>query len=200
MEVVPNPTNPLSRLHVTSYPKRYMAFGLTDNIGEILSAQPGLSDGRINPSNLEKLVFPDGLTIPGDLLTFPDQASADRKIDEITEQAALYVQSTRVVNEYIHLVDAAEKYQKALQSLRKRVAGMEITIEQAYSEWQTLKHQGNVARKKSGLLHASEVEKSNIAFAQFERGVTEKLRQATDESRSGSLSGSRRQRFKLVAA
>ncbi|MEM9805989.1 MAG: hypothetical protein AAF959_11975 [Cyanobacteria bacterium P01_D01_bin.56] len=177
-----------------------MAFGLTDDIRKVLSANDGLADGHINPTNLEKLKFQKGLEIPDNLLIYRDQASADAAIDKITEEATLYAQSTRVVQEYTHLVGEAEKFHKAMRALRSKVASLEMTVEQAYGEWQTLIHKLNTTKRQTGLLHASEVEEANIGFAKFERGLTEKLRSRTDESRSGSEAGSvRRRRFKLAA-
>ncbi len=177
-----------------------MAFGLTEDIRSSLSAKDGLADGTVNPANLERIGFQPGVTIPDNLLVYKDQAAADAAIDTITEQATLYAQSTRVVEEYTHLVEAAEKYHKATRKLRTKVASLEITIEQAFSEWQTLKHEVNTAKRQSGLLHASNVEEANIGFAKFQRGLTMKLRGMTDESRSGTEAGSvKRGHLRLVS-
>ncbi|MEM9151226.1 MAG: hypothetical protein AAGB19_12320 [Cyanobacteria bacterium P01_F01_bin.3] len=174
-----------------------MAFSLTKTLPEQLSAKDGLTDGNVNPANLERLSFQPGITIPDNLLVYRDQEQADAAIETITEQATLYAQSTRVVEAYSHLVEKKLAFDKAMQELRRKVAQSEITLEAAYGEWQTLKHQLATEKAKAGLLHASKVEETNIGYGAFERGLKLKLFKLTDESRNGTEFGSVRRRGHL---
>lgn len=167
-----------------------MAFSLTKPLTDQLSAKDGLTDGNVNPANLDRLGFQSGINIPDNLLVYRDQAEADAAIDAITETATLYAQSTRVVDAYNHLVEKKIAFDKAMQELRRKVSESEMTLEKAYSEWLTLKHKLATEKAKAGLLHATEVEHTNIGYGAFERGLKLKLVKATDESRHGTESGS----------
>ena len=174
-----------------------MAFSLTKPLTEQLSAKDGLTNNNINPANLDRLDFQSGIKIPDNLLVYRDQAQADAAVDELTEQATLYTQSTRVVEAYTHLVEKKIAFDREMQELRRKVAQSEISIETAYSEWLTLKHQLATEKVKAGLLHASKVEQTNIGYGAFERGLKQKLFKVTDESRNGTESGSIRRRGHL---
>ncbi|MEM9164164.1 MAG: hypothetical protein AAGC54_13990 [Cyanobacteria bacterium P01_F01_bin.4] len=174
-----------------------MAFSLTKTLSEQLSAKDGLTDNTINPANLDRLGFQSGINIPDNLLVYRDQAQADAAVDTLTEQATLYTQSTRVVDAYTHLVEKKIAFDRAMQELRRKVAQSEINIETAYSEWLTLKHQLATEKVKAGLLHASKVEQTNVGYGAFERGLKLKLFKVTDESRTGTESGSIRRRGHL---
>lgn len=178
-----------------------MSFSLTKPLTDQLSAKDGLTDGTVNPANLERLGFQAGITIPDNLLVYRDQAEADAAIDKITETATLYAQSTRVVEAYAHLVEKKIAFDKAMQELRRQVSNSEISIEKAYAEWLTLKHTLATEKAKAGLLHATDVEHTNIGYGAFERGIKLKLVKATDESRHGTESGSilRRGHLRLVS-
>ncbi|MFG6098054.1 hypothetical protein SPB21_22515 [Leptothoe sp. ISB3NOV94-8A] len=168
-----------------------MAFNLTGNLERTLNAKTGLTNERINPSNLERLDFTNVAQLPSNFLTdCGTEASADQFIDHITAESEQLSQATRAIDAANHYIDCQQKYQTALKSLREKVAKLEITIEEAFAQWQTLKHQLNLARKQAGLKHASDVENANIAYAKFDRGLREKLHTATDISRNGIHQGS----------
>ena len=177
-----------------------MAFRLSDDLASVLNASSGLADDYINPANLESMGFQKGLDIPADLLIYPDQASADKAIDAITQEAELYYQSTRVVKEYGHLAEQANNFHQEMKKLREKLAKLEITTEEAYAQWQTLIHKVNSVKRQAGLQHASDVEEINIGFAKFERGLAEKLQRQTNMSKGGTEQGSSRQRKRVALA
>ena len=174
-----------------------MAFSLTKTLPEQLSAKDGLTDGNVNPANLERLSFQPLINFPDIGQGQLDLLDAVAAIETITEQATLYAQSTRVVEAYSHLVEKKLAFDKAMQELRRKVAQSEMTLEAAYGEWQTLKHQLATEKAKAGLLHASKVEETNIGYGAFERGLKLKLFKLTDESRNGTEFGSVRRRGHL---
>lgn len=176
-----------------------MAYGLTEDIGKTLQASDGLANRSINPQNLDKLGFEKGVELPDNFLVYGTQAEADTAIDKITTQSERYAQSKRVVDETTQLIETMDAYHKSMRGLRRKVASLQLTLEEAFGEWQTLKHKNNLAKKRVGLLHASDIENANIGFAKFERNLTEKLHTATHEGRGGSMAGSTKlRRVKLL--
>ena len=179
-----------------------MAFGLRDNLEKLLNSGGRMTNETINPSNLEGMNFETGWDLPKDFLAF-DEQTADAEIDKVTAMAEARVQGKRVIDEYSHLADIELSYQNAMSQLRTKIAKLEISREEGFAQWETLKHQLNVARRKAGLGHANDVEQSNIAFASFQRSLQQKLQQQTNTSRRGTESGSpslhRRSRMKVAA-
>lgn len=168
-----------------------MAFNLTGNLEQALGAKTSLTNENINPSNLERLDFTKVRKLPANFLTeCGTEAAADKFIDDITEEAEQLTQATRAIESASHYIDCQQAYQTALQKLRVKVQRLEVTIEEAYSQYQTLKHVLNLKRKEAGLQHASDVEQANINYAQFDRGLRNKLQASTDLSRRGTHQGS----------
>lgn len=172
-----------------------MAFNLTGNLEQALGAKSSLTDESINPSNLERLKFTKVRRLPENFITeCGTEAAADKYIDEITKESEALVQSTRAIEASSHYIDCQQAYQVALQKLRQKVHKLEITIEEAYAQYQTLQHTLNLKRKEAGLQHASDVEQANVAYAQFDRGLRHKLQASTDLSRRGTHEGSHLER------
>jgi hypothetical protein len=166
-----------------------MAFGLKDNLEKLLNSGGRMTNETINPSNLEGMGFEVGWQLPKNFLQF-DEKSADAEIDKVTAMAEARVQGTRVIEEYSHLAEVELRYQQATDKLRSQIAKLEISREEGFAKWETLKHQLNVARRKAGLSHASDVEQANIAFANFQRNLQARLHTQTNTSRRGTESGS----------
>lgn len=178
-----------------------MAFKLRDDLEKLLNPSQDMAGDRINPKNLESMQFTDGWTIPKDFLAF-DESTADAEIDKVTAMAEARAQGSRVLEAYSSLADVELKFQKQFAALQQKLANLEITKAEAHAKWLTLTHDLKMAKRKAGLQHATDVENSNIAFANFDRGLRQRLQQKTNTSRNGTEQGSpalNRRRFSVAS-
>ena len=176
-----------------------MAFNLSGDLEKQLNASRGLAGNDINPSNLENTKFTPVRKVP-DFTKFSSETAADAEIDSVTNEAEAKTQQERVVKAYTHLANVENKLQKSMDALRKAYFAGEVTIEEAFGNWQTMKHKLNLKRREVALDNAYEEEAANIGFGSFQRGLKQKLYDATDTSRKGTHAGSSlEQEFAAIA-
>ena len=169
-----------------------MALGLSENLDRLLGVKGGgLSGTGINPHNLEKIGLHDGWEMETlEQLISLNEEGADKIIDRNTKMAEGRTQAERVLESYEHLIEAEQKLVNRLKNVQKKLAKLEMSREEAHSQWLTLKHELNVVRRRTSFQHAADVENLNVAYAKFQRGYQEKLNRITDTSRNGTERGS----------
>ena len=163
-----------------------MAIGLSEDLNKLLKVKTGgLAGKSVNPHNLEKLSFHDGFEMQDieQLLNLSEEQT-DKLIDKNVELTEQRYNATRALESYSKLIDAEQKLINKMAEVQKKLAKLEISREEAFSQWKTLKHQLGVARRQSAFQHAADVEASNVGFANFQRGYQQKLHNATNVSLS----------------
>ena len=165
-----------------------MAFLLAKHLENQLTTKSRLTDDSFNPSNLDSLQLPPGVKLPTDWLTF-DEQTADAFVDQMTAEAEKRSQSIRAADSAISLLKTDTELVKRMKKLIEAAAKNEIAREEAYAQFEQLKHQLNIVRAKSGLGLAAGIEKENVGFAAYRRQLQEGLRKVTNLATGGTHEG-----------
>ena len=165
-----------------------MAFLLAKRLETQLQTKSRQTADNYNPSNLENFQLPPGVKLPTDWLSF-DEASADAFVDQMPEEAEKRSQGVRAVDSAIALLKTDTELVKRMKKLIEAAAKNEIAREEAFAQFEQLKHQLNIVRAKSGLGLAAGIEKENIGFASYRRQLQEGLRRVTNLATGGTHEG-----------
>ena len=165
-----------------------MAFLLAKRLENQLTTKSRLTDDTFNPSNLENLQLPPGVSLPTDWLSF-DEQSADAFVDQMTAEAETRSQSIRAADSAISLLKTDTELVKRMRKLIELAAKNEIAREEAFAQFQELQHKLKVVRAKSGLGLAAGIEKENVGFASYRRQLQEGLRRVTNLATGGTHEG-----------
>ena len=165
-----------------------MAFLLAKRLENQLTTKSRLTDDSFNPSNLENLQLPPGVPLPTDWLSF-DEQSADAFIDQMTAEAETRSQGIRAADSAIAFLKTDTELVKRMKKVIELAAKNEIAREEAFAQYEELKHKLNVVRAKSGIGLAAGIEKENVGFAAYRRQLQEGLRRVTNLATGGTHEG-----------
>ena len=165
-----------------------MAFKQSRSLRSQLNVNGTIDSERSNPRNLDGITLPSGVVISGNYTQF-NQASADARIDRLTELQEAYVQGKRVADEETKTLKKYAELMKSLKKLAEQCYETEKAAAEAEVQIRTLSHQLKILKKTLASQHAADVEEANIGFADYERNLSQRLRDRTNTAASGTNYG-----------
>lgn len=164
-------------------------FGLSEDLEKLLNTGGRLTNEDINPSHLNGLDFGKAWKLPKNFLAFDEQSAAN-EIDRIAGLREQLAHGSKVADACIELAKDEVEYQKRMAKLRRAVAKLQITREDAFAEWKTLQNEVQVAGRRATTGHGAAVERQNVAYAKFTKGLQERLHKDTTVANGGTGRGS----------
>ncbi len=165
-----------------------MAFKQSRSFRSQLNVNGAIDSENSNPRNLDSITLPSGLVIAGAYTQF-DEASADARIDHLIGLQETYVQGKRVADEETKTLKKYAELMKSLKKLSEQCYETEKAAAEAEVQIRTLSHQLMILKKTLASQHAADVEAENVGFADYERNLSQRLRDRTNTAASGTNYG-----------
>ena len=107
----------------------------------------------------------------------------------MTTEAEKRSQGIRAADSAIAFLKTDTELVKRMKKVIELAAKNEIAREEAFAQYEELKHRLNVVRAKSGIGLAAGIEKENVGFATYRRQLQEGLRRVTNLATGGTHEG-----------